>query len=1468
MAATVQQVEAIVGHKIFMKTSTEWAPGKWHNKIFVDVTKEQINSLANAKGIYWIEPMLKFKTHNANTQVTMQNGVLTANARVIWAKGINGEGQIIQNLDTGCSEANEYFRDNARRKSTWYWDNSHRKVVGQRAGARADEIELGWHEGSMSKFGDEAANSYHGTHTAGSNCGNDSTILAGTAEGMAKEAKLLFIDGGGDSGSVYGTYDLNRVGAWGWDSTVANGIPRAYISSNSWGSDDSGKYSGSSMEADQFMWSHKDYLWVFANGNTGTAGQPGGKAGSPATCKNGVAVGALASAGAGGLGGANTKATFSSWGRLVDGRLSPTVTAPGVGIISADGDGAGTRTMDGTSMACPIVAGSAALLRQYFTEGWYPTGLKLAANGFIPSAALMKATLAISGDSTTSWCGSFVPDSLFGWGRVNLDTALFFSGNQVKLLLQDNRTGINTGEALEYQVRIPALATGLKISLTWTDYPGATFAAKTLVNDLDLDAYSPAAARYRGNRYGTALPRQSVTTATNNDSIDIIEGIKVVSPAEGTWKIRVTGKNVAMGPQPFALVVTYRTALPAAGKVYLDKPVYAVPTTAGSIDTLRIEVYDMNKTGNCTVFVWSKLAEPKQGTSYPETLILALTGTGLYKGTMPLENSTPITFNNKKLNADQNDTIYVIYNDALPLGVDTAKAVVDASLFTITNVRAGDTQPPVGTMKNVLWTTSRNSTSKVYYGPTTALGSVATVDTPLMVNHAVRLTGLAGNTLYYFDVESRDARGITLRDNNGGRHYSFSTGGGSGQSDILVWMWDDNGYANSFIHADYLTKALQSGGWSYDWWSSQLQGPYKSNDLKKYKAVFIQIAQDGPQGGNYPAFTTSQRDTLKKYHDAGARFAVTGNDIAWDTWANQAAGPDLQADTIFCRNYLHFTYKGDLASNATLTDMVYGAPGDPISGSYTAGIAHVDWRAGASGDTIHLSGSSTPFAGTGSYVWNMDGVFDSCGIKWASTNNIGTLGNGVWGGYPTRVVMNAFEITQLEAANANSAARTDILNKMFIWLIGHDHPYDTIQTPVAGNTYSASPISIAWRSYAKNGAFIDTTWVEYSSNGGNSWNLLTKGNGLTSPYNWDITARENGNQYQVRVRVQDGGVYPAMSGFDTVGNFTINRIGNDFTGPLIMPGTIKMNRNPVGNDAGNGFTVSAVASDSTTGLSPIQAVRCSVVTGSTTKAVVLMSATDGSFNSVQEAVHIEIPSAGWTAGVYTVYLRAQDASTAKSVNNWGVLSSTTFQVAENISTPALSVSLNQFTAMTAEKGVLLNWSTASENGSYKWLIERSLSNSGPFQKIAELPAANQAQEYSYNDLGAVPGQSYFYLLVEVDNLGNRTEFGPVVAQSGGIRMPAIFALQEARPNPFGGTVDISYQLPEQAQVSLKIYNIAGQLVRTADEGLRNPGYYPVSWNGAGDNGKALSNGIYIYRLTATTASGQQYQTARKVTLLK
>jgi hypothetical protein len=72
-----------------------------------------------------------------------------------------------------------------------------------------------------------------------------------------------------------------------------------------------------------------------------------------------------------------------------------------------------------------------------------------------------------------------------------------------------------------------------------------------------------------------------------------------------------------------------------------------------------------------------------------------------------------------------------------------------------------------------------------------------------------------------------------------------------------------------------------------------------------------------------------------------------------------------------------------------------------------------------------------------------------------------------------------------------------------------------------------------------------------------------------------------------------------------------------------------------------------------------------------------------------------------------------------------------------------------------------------------------------------------------------------------------------------------FCLMPASPNPSHGQTSIKYQLPKVLNVKLQLYNLAGQLVKTLDEGAKAAGYHQVVLNS-----NVLSNGIYFYRLQA------------------
>jgi len=81
-------------------------------------------------------------------------------------------------------------------------------------------------------------------------------------------------------------------------------------------------------------------------------------------------------------------------------------------------------------------------------------------------------------------------------------------------------------------------------------------------------------------------------------------------------------------------------------------------------------------------------------------------------------------------------------------------------------------------------------------------------------------------------------------------------------------------------------------------------------------------------------------------------------------------------------------------------------------------------------------------------------------------------------------------------------------------------------------------------------------------------------------------------------------------------------------------------------------------------------------------------------------------------------------------------------------------------------------------------------------------------------------------------------------------LPDVFALHNNYPNPFNPVTNITYDVPEVADVKLEIFNVMGQKVRTLASGSHEPGRYRILWNATNDFGEGLSSGMYIYKIQA------------------
>ncbi len=512
------------------------------------------DSLARLRDVFWIEVEGRRTLANDTTIWVGQSGLSGGQTTPIFSQGIFGEGQVIGIVDTGIDADMCWFRDPARGlpptnacNGGTVVDTNQRKVIA---------VDFLWSNDCNGGIaGTEWDTQDHGSHVAGTAAGDNfaTPLVHDTADGMAPGAKLVIQDAGfqvDNCGDLPGigcpVVDLNPVFLQAYNQGVR-------LHTNSWGDNENAavqnNYSAGSQDVDEFMWKYPDFLIFFAAGNAG----PGtGTVGSPSTNKNGVSVGSTLRGTS-----ANSMSSFSSCGPTLDGRIKPDITIPGSSIVSANNDlsvttnNCGTKFSSGTSMASPGVAGLTALIRQYYTEGWYPTGSENSANGFTPSAALLKATLVNSAANMTGTTA--IPANCQGWGRVLLENALFFTGQTRKLWVEDDAPAFTrSAQTQSWIFSVNSSAEPFKATLAWTDFPSTPAANPNLNNDLDLEVNGPTGTLWRGNVFAGG------TSATGGaaDRRNTLEQVLLNSPATGVYIVTIHSFNVPNGPQPFALVVT------------------------------------------------------------------------------------------------------------------------------------------------------------------------------------------------------------------------------------------------------------------------------------------------------------------------------------------------------------------------------------------------------------------------------------------------------------------------------------------------------------------------------------------------------------------------------------------------------------------------------------------------------------------------------------------------------------------------------------------------------------------------------------------------------------------------------------------------------------------------------------------------------------------------------------------------
>ena len=576
--------------------------GRNGNLMEISATPAQLNTVALVLDVADIEPFVLRKKNNEYGGGGIM-GAGTANSH-----GFDGATQTVAIADTGFGNgaSNGFFDVPSTRVSAIFnWP-------GAAGGCFA----------TVSNDGAVDVDSGHGTHTTTSVLGSGGP--GGEGRGTAPAAHLVF-----QALENYATISSICKAFYGYtNGYYLVGIPsdlhqlfqQAYdagarVHSNSWGSDAAGAYTADSVNADDFIWNHRDMTITFSAGNAGVDGNgdgviDAGSIGAPATAKNVISVGAsendrqghyecdsgltytncAAQAGRNTIftygsawpadypanpikddpsaGNADQMAAFSSRGPASDGRIKPDVVAPGTWVLSGYSDkfqqqydpsanpqdnayqydGWGYplnqyyKYMGGTSMSNPLVAGGAAVVRDFYRKTYSVDA----------SAALVKATLVNSAvdlldenNDGVNDNANPIPNRHEGWGRVDLGSAT--SGTRQFI---DGASSLSTGAAATYTYTVGA-GSPLKVTLAWSDVASTTSAAKNLVNDLDLVVTAPTGTQYLGNVFSGGWSQSGGAP----DRVNNLENVYVAAADGGTWTVTVRGYNVPNGPQPFALVV-------------------------------------------------------------------------------------------------------------------------------------------------------------------------------------------------------------------------------------------------------------------------------------------------------------------------------------------------------------------------------------------------------------------------------------------------------------------------------------------------------------------------------------------------------------------------------------------------------------------------------------------------------------------------------------------------------------------------------------------------------------------------------------------------------------------------------------------------------------------------------------------------------------------------------------------------
>ncbi|KAK0727777.1 peptidase S8 and S53 [Lasiosphaeria miniovina] len=506
------------------------------NKVRLTVEERWLDLLASIDAVRAIQKVRPPQLHN-NVARSIMNASVTVSGIAY-----QGEGEVVAVADTGFDKGDV--------------SATHPAFTGR-------VVKL-YDLGRPGKFDDPDG---HGTHVCGSVLGSGTSASAGgTIQGTAPKARLVMQSLIGDLGGLSGVpVDLHDLFAPPYNNE------KARVHTNSWGltmfAGIQNPYDSQSNDIDDFVWNNPDLV------------------GSTAAAKNCITVGACESVRREAkpvlptygdvrpssfpvpplktdlmANNAEGMAAFSSRGPTLERRFKPDVVAPGTSILSTHSrnapasDNAFGTSPDpdwffdsGTSMATPLVAGCAAVLRETLVKNGFPK----------PPASLVKALLVngaagLTGQYSPPEVGS-TPNKIEGFGRVNLAGSVIIPSPGVA----DGGFGeggpLKEGDKDVIDIEIPPRppqdkntfgpsppsAATFKMTLVWSDPPELN---GMLQNDLDLIVVAADGSERHGN----------MGTAAGFDTVNNVEQVLWAKIPTGHTQLVIRATHITKFPQLYA----------------------------------------------------------------------------------------------------------------------------------------------------------------------------------------------------------------------------------------------------------------------------------------------------------------------------------------------------------------------------------------------------------------------------------------------------------------------------------------------------------------------------------------------------------------------------------------------------------------------------------------------------------------------------------------------------------------------------------------------------------------------------------------------------------------------------------------------------------------------------------------------------------------------------------------------------